>query len=158
MERWCERGDLNPHGLLRQILSLVRLPISPLSRGYNLLIVSQITSPNNVLRRRGEAGDGPRGISCRNLCCCIIARQKSDHISGVGRGEMGGGLGHGNRPVTCQLCHCLEVRAKQRSASGRAVPVVLREAIDRENNGNPTIFCAYHQFSMLGSLYRTKLV
>jgi hypothetical protein len=31
--RWCERGDLNPHGLPRQILSLVRLPISPLSRG-----------------------------------------------------------------------------------------------------------------------------
>ena len=30
---WCERGDLNPHGFLRQILSLVRLPISPLSRG-----------------------------------------------------------------------------------------------------------------------------
>jgi hypothetical protein len=29
---WCERGDLNPHGLLRQILSLVRLPISPLSQ------------------------------------------------------------------------------------------------------------------------------
>ena len=29
---WCERGDLNPHGLPRQILSLVRLPISPLSR------------------------------------------------------------------------------------------------------------------------------
>ncbi len=23
---WCERGDLNPHGLPRQILSLVRLP------------------------------------------------------------------------------------------------------------------------------------
>ena len=28
---WCERGDSNPHGLLRQILSLVRLPIPPLS-------------------------------------------------------------------------------------------------------------------------------
>src|SRR5208283_873408 len=28
---WCERGDLNPHGFPRQILSLVRLPISPLS-------------------------------------------------------------------------------------------------------------------------------
>jgi hypothetical protein len=28
---WCERGDLNPHRLPRQILSLVRLPISPLS-------------------------------------------------------------------------------------------------------------------------------
>ncbi len=33
-EFWCERGDLNPHGLLRQILSLVRLPISPLSRQW----------------------------------------------------------------------------------------------------------------------------
>jgi hypothetical protein len=28
---WCERGDLNPHGVTRQILSLVRLPIPPLS-------------------------------------------------------------------------------------------------------------------------------
>src|ERR1700678_1952790 len=28
---WCERGDSSPHGLPRQILSLVRLPISPLS-------------------------------------------------------------------------------------------------------------------------------
>ena len=30
-EIWCERGDSNPHGLPRQILSLVRLPIPPLS-------------------------------------------------------------------------------------------------------------------------------
>jgi hypothetical protein len=29
-EGWCGRGDLNPYGLPRQILSLVRLPISPL--------------------------------------------------------------------------------------------------------------------------------
>jgi hypothetical protein len=28
---WCERRDSNPHGLPRQILSLVRLPIPPLS-------------------------------------------------------------------------------------------------------------------------------
>jgi hypothetical protein len=32
---WCERGDSNPHGLLRQILSLVRLPIPPLSHVDN---------------------------------------------------------------------------------------------------------------------------
>ena len=37
---WCERGDLNPHGLLRQILSLVRLPISPLSRGDAAVLFS----------------------------------------------------------------------------------------------------------------------
>jgi hypothetical protein len=30
-EAWCERGESNPHGFPRQILSLVRLPISPLS-------------------------------------------------------------------------------------------------------------------------------
>ena len=29
---WCERGDSNPHGFPRQILSLVRLPIPPLSQ------------------------------------------------------------------------------------------------------------------------------
>jgi hypothetical protein len=36
-EDWCERGDSNPHGFTRQILSLVRLPIPPLSQvGYNV--------------------------------------------------------------------------------------------------------------------------
>ena len=32
MRSWCERGDSNPHGLPRQLLRLVRLPIPPLSR------------------------------------------------------------------------------------------------------------------------------
>ena len=32
LEAWCERGDSNPHGFPRQILSLVRLPIPPLSQ------------------------------------------------------------------------------------------------------------------------------
>jgi hypothetical protein len=32
---WCERGDSNPHGFTRQILSLVRLPIPPLSHADN---------------------------------------------------------------------------------------------------------------------------
>ncbi len=32
---WCERGDSNPHGFTRQILSLVRLPIPPLSHPLN---------------------------------------------------------------------------------------------------------------------------
>ncbi len=31
---WCERGDSNPHGFTRQILSLVRLPIPPLSQNF----------------------------------------------------------------------------------------------------------------------------
>src|SRR5579875_1561592 len=32
---WCERGDSNPHGFPRQILSLVRLPVPPLSHVWN---------------------------------------------------------------------------------------------------------------------------
>ena len=35
---WCERGDSNPHGFTRQILSLVRLPIPPLSHSYLSLL------------------------------------------------------------------------------------------------------------------------
>jgi hypothetical protein len=38
---WCERGDSNPHGFTRQILSLVRLPIPPLSRIYRNLLIRQ---------------------------------------------------------------------------------------------------------------------
>ena len=35
LNSWCERGDSNPHGFTRQILSLVRLPIPPLSHAHN---------------------------------------------------------------------------------------------------------------------------
>ena len=39
---WCERGDSNPHGFTRQILSLVRLPIPPLSQRVPQKIVSHL--------------------------------------------------------------------------------------------------------------------
>ena len=45
---WCERGDLNPHGFPRQILSLVRLPIPPLSRIDHLAYFVALT---DLLRR-----------------------------------------------------------------------------------------------------------
>ena len=32
MDGWCEKGDSNPQGLPRQILSLVRLPVPPFSQ------------------------------------------------------------------------------------------------------------------------------
>jgi hypothetical protein len=41
---WCERGDSNPHGFTRQILSLVRLPIPPLS---------QTSYPERLLQTEG---------------------------------------------------------------------------------------------------------
>ena len=36
-DHWCERGDSNPHGFPRQILSLVRLPIPPLSHSLQYI-------------------------------------------------------------------------------------------------------------------------
>jgi CheY-like chemotaxis protein len=47
---WCERGDSNPHGLPRQILSLVRLPIPPLSRKSRLIVTELAKSKT----RRGR--------------------------------------------------------------------------------------------------------
>ncbi len=53
---WCEKGDLNPHGLPRQILSLVRLPVPPFSligvfsRG-GLEVCYGITSPFGVSKQ-----------------------------------------------------------------------------------------------------------
>jgi hypothetical protein len=48
---WCERGDSNPHGFTRQILSLVRLPIPPLSQIYLPHPGSEETSAR-IFRRR----------------------------------------------------------------------------------------------------------
>jgi hypothetical protein len=57
VDYWCERGDSNPHGFTRQILSLVRLPIPPLSRcrEYSLLCLIAVGKDALVLVR--EFGD-----------------------------------------------------------------------------------------------------
>src|SRR6266403_2614962 len=54
---WCERGDLNPHGFTRQILSLVRLPIPPLSHSLRQLrtIVNASTGADPPLQNPGSA-------------------------------------------------------------------------------------------------------
>ena len=54
---WCERGDSNPHGLTRQILSLVRLPIPPLSQPE-----WDYTKSSGVSRRRPSRGATLPGI------------------------------------------------------------------------------------------------
>ena len=56
---WCERGDSNPHGLLRQILSLVRLPIPPLSRAVEEPMASCHSCPlwTTELYRVSSAGN-----------------------------------------------------------------------------------------------------
>ena len=76
---WCERGDSNPHGFTRQILSLVRLPIPPLSqcsdytkRGHKSLRTGRhrITqnrrgyTPFRVVAAYGLMGGAPRACYC----------------------------------------------------------------------------------------------
>ena len=39
----CERWDSNPHGLRHKILSLACIPISPLSRGFDLVVERSMT-------------------------------------------------------------------------------------------------------------------
>ena len=34
--KWCERGELNPHGVTHWILSPARLPVPPLSHVINI--------------------------------------------------------------------------------------------------------------------------
>ena len=52
---WCERGDLNPHGFTRQILSLVRLPIPPLSHSVLLLVSSTLLAASTSRRPIGSS-------------------------------------------------------------------------------------------------------
>src|SRR6266481_5449902 len=57
-EKWCERGDSNPHALRRQILSLVRLPIPPLSQFSNPMDGCCLDSAilQTHMRRKTDAG------------------------------------------------------------------------------------------------------
>jgi hypothetical protein len=51
---WCERGDSNPHALRRQILSLVRLPIPPLS--HWAVLYCKRGEPSSAKARRSLQG------------------------------------------------------------------------------------------------------
>ena len=67
---WCERGDSNPHGLPRQILSLVRLPIPPLSPGVSDLEAishTQNCKQNPVAIGQKQTGANPRPYAARQL-------------------------------------------------------------------------------------------
>ena len=84
---WCERGDSNPHGLPRQILSLVRLPIPPLSlvekKQLNYLPTSPETAgvsfrcqfPVRVVAHHG-----------RYRPCCIVRLEMTVHHGLIDRG------------------------------------------------------------------------
>src|SRR5215469_14160747 len=73
IESWCERGDSNPHGFPRQILSLVRLPIPPLSHGQN-----QRFATCALIREMTAVGcDAADRARCAYLDCRTIRRLTS---------------------------------------------------------------------------------
>jgi hypothetical protein len=64
---WCERGDSNPHGLPRQILSLVRLPISPLSHSADSLHSQDYDNASEANSRRSRSPGGTLLLSGHGL-------------------------------------------------------------------------------------------
>src|SRR6185437_10631924 len=69
-EHWCERRDSNPHGFTRQILSLVRLPIPPLSHGPASTVYTDARLPGSTTVA-GPCGETPEGCGkgTHPFCC-----------------------------------------------------------------------------------------
>src|SRR5712691_292101 len=67
LNKWCERGDSNPHTFRYQILSLARLPIPPLSQ-------FELT--------RGESEDsiGKQACASDAVSICVRTGSGSDRI------------------------------------------------------------------------------
>src|SRR5665213_4534005 len=98
---WCGGGDLNPHALRRQILSLVRLPISPpphwgrigLSGGH--LIVSRLIPAGagaddalpGYFDPGGSSGRSHAGTGCRRLTI-LPASQTAARRYGAARSSL----------------------------------------------------------------------
>jgi hypothetical protein len=128
---WCERGDSNPHGLPRQILSLVRLPIPPLSRSESYTgreLRSRV--PINFSHPKSRGGGMPvamvhscvcggrrpgQAVACQRLCCCggnlftsgirIVWRRvqlPEVRTRREGDGSRGQGRGPGSSSVNCR--------------------------------------------------------
>src|SRR5882724_1917557 len=70
-EIWCERGDSNPHGFPRQILSLVRLPIPPLSHASISTSYQFITLPRR---------DSGRHFPLPSLTDCYVIFASEEHL------------------------------------------------------------------------------
>ena len=63
---WCERGDSNPHGFPRQILSLVRLPIPPLSHIQNQLFKTyRFASARLIVAKLSPFSNGTPAVGLR---------------------------------------------------------------------------------------------
>jgi hypothetical protein len=68
VEMRCRRGDLNPHGTrYRQILSLLRMPISPLRRGRVLNLTSYRSMRQPHLALRGACTDTQQTLRIKSL-------------------------------------------------------------------------------------------
>jgi hypothetical protein len=70
---WCERGDSNPHGLPRQILSLVRLPISPLSHSADSL---HLQDHDNASEANSRCSSKPREKSVLHRGTTLVLAER----------------------------------------------------------------------------------
>ena len=82
---WCERGDSNPHGFTRQILSLVRLPIPPLSHCGDASTYFSLL-PLMATGKKLAVHSVRRGSGC-GLGCSLVTSPVNDPSYGGSRLE-----------------------------------------------------------------------
>ena len=94
---WCERGDSNPHGFPRQILSLVRLPVPPLS---HVSSTTRRTQWRCEGRLPFDCTDQPRLIQYKR-----DSRQSCQKIISIKERDSGGFSGSPgtSAPLNCQV-------------------------------------------------------
>ena len=112
ISRKCERGDLNPYGVTRWILSPVRLPVPPLSHALFYAVF--------------------RGLSIALLpqCSRFVARVQNLHARPeIFRVMMSIALCHGNVLMAEQLLHLVEVHPVLSEPRGEGVPKTVKVKI-----------------------------
>ena len=72
---WCERGDSNPHGFTRQILSLVRLPIPPLSQLHQKIALYPVNCAT-VLRSTPACGRSSTALPTHDVAATFHSQMQ----------------------------------------------------------------------------------
>ncbi len=104
---WCERGDSNPHGFTRQILSLVRLPIPPLSHEQDLSLLP-LSRAGKFASQKGRDLQGD-DLRDRNSESRQNESAMAEHAMAEQKRSARGGEGARPNPIRKHLLHATKI-------------------------------------------------
>ena len=141
---WCERGDSNPHGFTRQILSLVRLPIPPLSHFLIQLLSNSFrlhdwNCSGNCSGYTAFSYHREVGTLCRGLCPPIFLQSRYGSLNRL-RQRMDVSLRSGHRRVTGEQLDCQRIRACCTKIRQGRMPGRMENSIPRQPH-SPLSLC-----------------